>query len=215
MDSICPIKYRGEVSCMASYMEISNISRKILELLQGELVPELIPSIEYIGLAGPADRGSLTVGIFLYDIQESTEIKANSLIYRDNNTLNYPPLYLNIYYMITVYAEGDIHFKSLREEMIIGKILRLFHDYSVLQSGEGDIPAKIELIRLTPEEKSRFFSLANVPCRLSVFYKVSPVTIDSARIREITKVTGIDIHMSEKDGREKRGITVKEIGGIL
>ena len=38
---------------MASYTAISSISKKIAELMHKELVPELIPSEEYIGFAAP------------------------------------------------------------------------------------------------------------------------------------------------------------------
>lgn len=180
---------------MASYTAISSISKKIAELIQKELVPELIPSEEYIGFAGPNERDSLMVGIFLYDIRESDEIKANQMTIRDLNTMRYPPVYLNLYYMITAYAEGDILFRALREEMILGRIIRAFHDNSIIMSEEGDIPVKIELMKMNMEEKTKIWNFAGVPYKLSVFYKASPVTIDSERIQKVTPVTSVDIRV--------------------
>lgn len=180
---------------MALDTAISSISRKITELMQGELVPKHIPSEEYIGLAAPNDRDNLMLGIFLYDIRESDEIKANQMIARDLTTMKYPPLYLNLYYMITAYAEGAIGFRTLREEMILGRILRFFHDNPIVMSEEGEIPAKIELMKLSIEEKTKIWSLAGIPYRLSVFYKVSPVTIASGRIKEVSRVQSVDIRI--------------------
>lgn len=180
---------------MASYTAISSISKKIAELIQKELVPELIPSEEYIGFAGPNERDSLMVGIFLYDIRESDEIKANQMTIRDLNTMRYPPVYLNLYYMITAYAEGDILFRALREEMILGRIIRAFHDNSIIVSEEGDIPVKIELMKMNMEEKTKIWNFAGVPYKLSVFYKASPITIDSERIQKVTPVTSVDIRV--------------------
>lgn len=180
---------------MASYTAISSISKKIADLMKQELIPELIPSEEYIGYAAPNERDNLMLGIFLYDIRESDEIKANRMTVRDLDTMRYPPVYLNLYYMITAYAEGDISFRSLREEMILGRIIRAFHDNSVIVSEEEDIPAKIELMKLTIEEKTKIWSFAGMPYKLSVFYKVSPVTIASGIIQRVARVTSVDIRV--------------------
>ena len=180
---------------MASFTAISSISKRIAELLHKELVPELIPSEEYIGLAGPNERDNLMLGIFLYDIGESDEIKATRMTVRDSDTMRYPPVYLNLYYMITAYAEGDVLFRSLREEMILGKIIRFFHDNSIIMSEDGDIPARMQLIKMSMEEKTKIWSFAGMPYKLSVFYKVSPVTIDSEKIQRITRVTSVDIRI--------------------
>lgn len=181
---------------MASYTAISSITKKIAELMQKELVPNLIPSEEYIGFASPNERDSLMLGIFLYDIRESDEIKANRMLVKDSNTMRYPPVYLNLYYMITAYADGDVLFRALREEMILGKIIRYFHDNSVIMAENGEVPVKAEIMNMSIEEKSKIWSLVGMPYKLSVFYKVSPVTIDSGRIREVTRVTGIDIRIT-------------------
>lgn len=180
---------------MASYTAISSISKKIAELMQKELVPDLIPSEEYIGFAGPGERDNLMLGIFLYDIKQSSEIKANRLLVRDSETMRFPPIYLNLYYMITAYAEGDVLFRSLREEMILGRIIRFFHDNSVIGREDREIPVKAELIDMSVEEKSKIWSFGGMPYKLSVFYKVSPVTIDSGRIQEVARVTSVDIRV--------------------
>lgn len=183
---------------MALYTIISDVSRRITELLQEELVPELIPSGEYVGLGSPAERDNLMVGIFLYDIQESTEIKGNYMIRKGTGALGYPPVYINLYYMITIYIEGDIQFKSLREEMIIGRIIRFFNDYSVILNEQNEIPVKIEFMNVNMEEKAKLWSLINTPYKVSVFYKVYPITVDSGRIREVSRVKSVDIHVLKK-----------------
>lgn len=180
---------------MALYTAISSISKGIAELMQKELVPNLIPSDEYIGFAGPNERDNLMLGIFLYDIKESEEIKANKMIARDSNTMRYPPIYLNLYYMITAYADGDIGFRTLREEMILGRIIRFFHDNPIVMMEEGEIPARIELVNMSMEEKTKIWSFAGMPYKLSVFYKVSPVAIASGKIHEVTRVTSVDIRV--------------------
>lgn len=185
---------------MALYTAISSISKKISELMQSELVPKLIPSEEYIGLAAPNERDNLMLGIFLYDIRESDEIKANQMIAGNSNTMRYPPVYLNLYYMMTAYADGDIQFRHIREEMILGGIIRFFHDNSIIMREEGDIPVKIELMKMSVEEKTKIWSFAGMPYKLSVFYKVSPVSIDSGRVKEVTRVSGVNIKIAE-DGK--------------
>lgn len=182
---------------MALYTAVSTVSKNIQELLGRELVPSLIPSEEYIGFSPPNEREGLMLGIFLYDIRESDEIKANQMVIRDYETMRYPPVYLNLYYMITAYAQGDAKSKALREEMVLGKIIRYFHDNPVVMAQEKEIPAKMELMKITMEEKMKLWSLAGMPYKLSLFYKVSPVTIDSGRIKEISRVTGVEIRIAD------------------
>ena len=45
------------------------------------------------------------------------------------------------------------------------------------------------------EEKTKIWNFAGVPYKLSVFYKASPVTINSERIQKLTPVTSVDIRV--------------------
>ncbi len=77
------------------------------------------------------------VGIHLYDIRESEELRVNTMIARGTEELQYPPSYVNLYYMITVTSTGDIKFRSGEEHKILGRIIQILADHPCLDRDSG------------------------------------------------------------------------------
>ena len=89
---------------MQGYQAIARVSERLIAMLQEELVPDFIPQKDKIGLCNPADRGDTAVGIYLYDIMENEDIARGRQMYNSNDRrMIYPPIYLNLYYMISPY----------------------------------------------------------------------------------------------------------------
>lgn len=190
---------------MAKYTVITDTSEKLVEILQRNLVPEVLNSPNEIGLRSPEDKGDVSLGIFLYDIKESEEIRQRgNVLIRDRITK--APLYLTLYYMITAYSNGDVKFRLAQEQRILGRVLQTFHDYPVIPLEEVDkeqtsgTDLHIHFMRMTVDEKARIWNFPNVGNRLSLFYRVSPVTIDSALSDGVTRVTDVDINVETKTG---------------
>lgn len=95
---------------------------------------ELIPHPEQIGLGSPADPGDLRLCLFLYNIRESGEARRNTLIDRGKGERQYPPLSLELFYLITAYSKAELHARSQDEARIIGKTMQIFHDHSQVQN---------------------------------------------------------------------------------
>ncbi len=62
----------------------------------------------------------------------------------------------------------------------------------------SNLDLHIQMINPDIDEKSKIWSFPNIGNRLSLFYKVSPIAIDSAVSREFSRVTEIDIHVRPK-----------------
>lgn len=86
---------------------IAEIGNTLAEILRTSMVPDTIANPDHIGLCSPADKGDLAVGIYLYDIRESEEIRGNSMVMVDPSRQRYPSSFLTLYYMITAYSNGD------------------------------------------------------------------------------------------------------------
>ena len=56
----------------------------------------------------------------------------------------------------------------------------------------------IQLQKPDMDEKSKIWNFPNMGSRLSLFYKVSPVAIDSGVSRTATRVTDVDINVSQE-----------------
>ena len=106
----------------------------------------------------------------------------------------FPPMYLDLYYMLTAYSMSDSKFRAAEEQRILGRAIQLFRDHPsiALESMSFGAAAGGE-----PSEKMKLWNNPNSGYRLSVFYKVSPVPVESERSTEIHRVTQIDMSVEE------------------
>ena len=177
------------------YTAIAEIGNTLAERLRIYMVPEVVMNPEHIGLCSPADKGDFMVGIYLYDIKECEEIRSHSMIMVDSKQQKYPSCFLNLYYMITAYSNGDIKYRSEEEQKILGKIVQVLQDYGVFEEmsqGKGlpdgeTIPAA-EMLNLPLEEKLRIWNIPNIAYKTSLFYKVGPIEIQSEKTRDTQRV---------------------------
>lgn len=190
---------------MSGYGIVSDISEAIIRILKDGMVPDIIPNSEGIGMCHPSDKGDISLGIYLYDIKRNTDIVPTNKIPVGNSKLRNPPFYVDLYYMITAYSMSDIKFRSLEEAKILGRTMQLLQSRSVLKSdvmgkagAEMTMAPRIEFLDLETEEKNRIWSIPDVPYKLSLFYKVYPVEIESVTVTEITRVTQADFTLEEK-----------------
>ena len=171
--------------------------------LRGALVPDLIQNAGEIGLRSPEDRGDTVLGLFLYDIRPSEEVYQKRAVVT-NDRIAKPPVFLSLSYMITAYSQGDIQYRLPQDERILGRVIQYFHDNPIIPLEEVDArrmsgtELHIQMLKLDEDEKSRIWSFPNVGNRLSLFYRVSPVAIDSEISRKVTRVTDLDINVSLK-----------------
>lgn len=192
---------------MGKYTIIADTGNCIVERLKSVLVPDLIQNAGEIGLRSPEDRGDTSLGLFLYDIRPSEEVYQNrSVVTRDK--IARPPMLLSLSYMITAYSQGDIQYRLSQEERILGRVIQYFYDHPVIPLDEVDphmtSGTELHITMLKPDidEKARIWNFPNVGNRLSLFYKVSPVAIDSGLQKDITRVTDLDINLSNMRGEK-------------
>lgn len=192
---------RGEG--MTSYTAIAKVSENIMTGLKEQLVPELIRFPGQIVLCSPGQRDNASLGIFLYDIQESEVLRTHGMIDIAANRQQFPPVYMTLYYMITAYSDGDVRFRAIQEERVLGKVIQYFHDYPILLSGETD--SRIELQRISTEDKLKLWSFPEQPYKVSLFYKVSPVPIESAVTKEVVRVRERKVNVERTEQQKNSG----------
>ncbi len=184
---------------MGRYTIIADVGEKLVSILQRELVPAVLPNPNEVGLCSPEDHGDISLGLFLYDVKESEEVRQQGAAVIKKEKLMKPPIYLNLYYMITAYSGGDIRYKLTQEQRILGKVMQTFYDYPLIPLEEVDKDAvngmdlRIQMQKISIDEKSRIWNFPNVGNKLSLFYKVSPVAIESELTSDMTRVTDLDI----------------------
>lgn len=184
---------------MGYYTSIADVGAMMVKLLKENMCPEPILHPEHIGLASPADKGELSLSLFLYNIRESGEYRGNEVIVNNSGAIQYPPLSLNLYYLMTAHSSSDVTSRSYDESRILGRAMQVFFDNPILvktsQFGgmtDSQEEVRIMLNNMPMEEMMKLWTFPNLPLKLSVGYMVGPVNIDSTRIKSKARVTRFD-----------------------
>jgi len=191
---------------MANYTVISEVGNALVRLLRNNMVPNDILNPESIGLCSPDDRGDIMLGLHLYDIKESQEVRQSTMVNVDAKFQRYPSTYLTLYYMITAYSNGDIKFRSSEEQKLLGRVIQIFADNPVIDArtfepapGAKSDYFRIEMVQMELEDKMRVWTVPNKAYKLSLFYRVTPIELESARTKKVQRVVEMDISISENN----------------
>lgn len=189
---------------MGKYTVIADVGMAIVKLLRTHLGPEIIQSQDSIGICTPDDPGDMTLGVYLYDIRENDDYRNSSMIDAGISKQKYPSKYLTLCYMITAYSNGDVKYKSIEEQKILGKVAQVLSDYNTLEENimestdkKNSFSVLIELNNLSAEEKIKLWTAPNKAYKLSLFYKVAPIELESERIKNVRRVSDISITIKE------------------
>lgn len=179
---------------MAKYTIISDIGKGLVSLLRDKLVPEPVDKGESIGICDPKERGGYIVGIHPYDIKEDTSGRATENTTLPDGSVQDPPAMIELYYVVSVCSKAEIETKALDEAKIIGKIIQIFKDnptipprYMPNNVGMPIENVPISMLPLNMEEKVKVWTMFGEPYKLSVFYVVGPIAIDSENIHKAKK----------------------------
>lgn len=194
---------------MGSYTVIMETGNALVQLLRRELVPEIIPNADSIGLASPADRGDLSLCVHLFDVSESEEFRQSGMLPDGVRRQKFPPVYLTLSYLVTAFSASDVKFRSGEEQRILGKVIQVLRDYPVLdpekmEFGPGGVPEgiRMEPRKMEAEEKLKVWNFPNLACKLSLFYKIGPIPLESARTRQISRVRSVEFGTGKQEDEE-------------
>ncbi len=162
---------------------------------------------ESIGLASPLEEGELMVSVYLFDIRQSRDYQTNEMIVHNRGTLRYPPLCLELYYLITVHSRADLPVRALDSNRMIGTVLQTLHDHASVGGSEliGTLKDNNEELRLMlddlPSERlGQIFS--QKPYRLSVACRAGPILLESKRTKQVSRVLDASLATEHRDGGE-------------
>lgn len=178
------------------YTVVSAVNAKLLSLLRNHMVPNVLVSREEIGLCTPKDHGDMVFGIYLYDIRENSEIRVAGMQEYDGSHLKFPPVFLELSYMLTAYSAIDLRYREEENHRILTKAMQVLHDYPRLEGEDG---LHIEFQNLTMDQKAAVWHNLGGGYQLSLFYKITPVRLESSVVRETARVREILIDASPEE----------------
>ena len=130
------------------------------------------------------------VNLYLYQVVENPYSKNQEWVTRDDGRQEYPPLALNLYYLLTPYASDP-----LSAHRVLSHAMQTLYDRTILQGPELAEPLRLtvdhlalNLVSLKLEELTRIWNALQTPYRLSVAYEVRIVLLRSTRERDVERV---------------------------
>ena len=130
------------------------------------------------------------LSIYLYRVLENGHMKNRSLERRNGSLLEYPPLALNLYYLVTPLT-GSVE----NDQRLLARTMQIFNDNAVLKGSDLDSvlqddmeELRISLDSLSIEDSTRIWSGFLRPYHLSVSYEVKVIYVDSERRIDSTEV---------------------------
>ncbi len=167
------------------------------DLLQDEGLVVTLDSPASLPTSSNGGDGFAAVNLFLYQVSENPYTKNQPWVTRPDAVQVYPPLALNLYYLLTPYASDP-----LSAHRVLTHAMQLFYVNATLTGAELADSLRLSVERLTInlcqmslEELTRIWNALQTPYRLSVSYEVRIVLIESMlENRPVRVETAIHVH---------------------
>ena len=171
---------------MSAATAIGKVGESLQRLLDRHLGvdPPAIATLLAPDEPGPARR----VNLFLYAVGENPYLRnAEPQVRPGTSRLAPPPLSLTLSYLLTAYAPTDEQSGDSAAHQLLGAAMRVLHDHPVLPPDVlvGDLGRAREQVHVlhvprTVAEATQLWGAIDQPYRISAFYEVSVVQIDSS-----------------------------------
>ena len=191
---------------MGDFNIISDVSNSILKTLRDNLCPELIQSPESIMLTIPSDKNAdFQLGMYLYDIQEMREYRQTEYVRVSPSKRKLPPKPLNLYYAVYINSKSQMSVDAENEQRILGRVMQILMDFPVLSEEfleEDEMGATVTIQTMSFEEKTKLWSVLNIPYQLAIYFSVAPVLLSSRKVSSFTRV--VDASFQTEQLNERR-----------
>lgn len=206
---------------MATSSAIKDVDETLINLLRNNMEADLAPNdpVKSIVLISPGEvvGNEVRLSLFLYQITENVHLKNQEMQKIDADTLNYPPIALDISYILTAYplqSDGQSPTETTMEaHRLLGRAMQIFHDNTIL-SGiilQGELAKNNEELHITlnPLNLDDITKIWNTfqgkVWRPSVCYLVTPVMVESTNKmsiqRVVSKETGYHYSIPKREGK--------------
>lgn len=170
---------------MSDYTVIDDITDTLLAVLRANTGGLIAP--DHISARSPADVGTddlPLLSLFLYQAGENKYLKNQDMQVIDAARLRYPPLSLQLFYLLSAHAR-----QPETEQRLMGRAMQILYDCSNISGSllQGSLAGTSEELvvvinPLTIDDMNKLWSLfGSKAYKLSVGYQISTAMIDSTR----------------------------------
>ena len=190
---------------MSDYTVIADVGETLIDLLREDMQDLISPASIILFSPGEMEAPDYPrLSLFLYQVIENSYLKNQEMQALDSTTMQYPPMTLDLYYMLTSYGSSHIADRTdraIEEHKVLGLAMRIFYDHAILKGSvlRGSLAGTNEELRLTYypaslEELTKLWnSFPDRSYKPSACYMVTPVKIDTTRRMEVRRAIERDI----------------------
>ena len=185
---------------MSDYTAIADVSYTLIDLLRNKMEGLIDPDSIVVVSPGEIEANdNVRLSLFLFQIIENVHMKNQEMQIINPTKLKYPPLIMDLSYMLTSYTSSKIQDKTERtmeEHSILGKAVQILHDNSIITDPflRGCLTDDGQELHISQpphnlDDMTKIWStFPDQPFRPSVCYLVSNVRIESTREKESKRV---------------------------
>jgi hypothetical protein len=186
---------------MSASTVISDVTLTLEELLKSEQRPANTFDVSVTSPAEEVIQQGMKprINLFLYRVAENIFGKTQEQEPLGAEALQYPALWLNVFFLLTPFAED-----KLDEQRVFGEAMRIFHDNSIIPPAalKGALEStneelSIVLCPFSLEQLTQIWSALDKPYRLSVCYEVRTVFIESLNQTPVSRVRELSMEFSQ------------------
>jgi hypothetical protein len=171
----------------------------ISKIIIGEKQISFEPPFKLLEDSNPKEN---CLSLYLYRVVENGEMKNRPLEPKDNNLHRYPPLSLNLSYLVTPLTNS-----AENDHKLLGKTMQIFYDNAIVKGSPLDpiLQSAAEELRvilnpISMEDITKLWSAFSRPYRLSISYEIKVIYIDSERETEAERVRRKKIEYIQSTG---------------
>ena len=170
---------------------IQDVSETLKNLIENNIKEIPTNSVVFDSPAEMQKDAKSGLSLFLYQIIENPDLKNQDMIQNIGgnsdslNKLRYPPVAVDLMYLITPYAQT-----RQAEQVILSKLIRLFYDSAIINGSQlkqnlietGNFELRIVFNTIPFEQLNSIWgTFHGTPYKPSISYRVTPVNIPSSR----------------------------------
>jgi hypothetical protein len=185
---------------------IGLVSESLKNLLEAEMSPAT-----KVTLLSPTETSShqKRVNLFLYRVAPNPHLANRDFQPKPGapNVLLHPPLALNLFYLLTPFAQLDPETGDANAHTVMAEAMRVLHENPIVPSSALEAPLTAAQVKVTlhtadVEELSKVWTALEKELRLSAVYEVSFVDVLARRERPVgPRVTKTHLTVNAVDRR--------------
>lgn len=190
---------------MADYTAFVEAGNALVELLRDNMTPEPVSNRETISLCSPHESENNQLTVYLFHIEEDQQNTQAGYYQHSVNVQKVRPTQYQLSFLITAHSKAPAQLKEADQYRMIGAVIQIIKDMPVmdkryLQGSLLDTGAELHLSVERPnfDQMIKIWNNTSSPYKLSIVCKLGSVAIDSKRMRTVSRVGDVTIHLDEK-----------------